>query len=151
MATCSRFCLMCSSSDMAVIMELLFCALSALAIARGVGSLNRGLMMRGVEELSPAAICNPLRALRYQVEEGARTRGGEKQIEVTTFEKLGKALGFTPRRVAEMYEGVSAVRNRQHGIELRRGELLDQFAAAVRERDLPGLGRRCGRFRDSTR
>ena len=109
-------------------------------IARGVGSLNRGLMMRGTEELMPAAIRNPLRALRYQVEEGVRTRGGEKQIEVTPFEKLGQALGFTPRRVAEMYEGVSAVKNRQHGIELRRGELLDQFAAAVRERDLRGIG-----------
>jgi hypothetical protein len=42
--------------------------------------------------------------------------------------------------VAEMYEGSSAVANRKHLIDTRRKELLDQYAAAIQDKDLRRRG-----------
>ena len=109
-------------------------------IIKGTKDLDGGKFMRGVETMVPAFIKNPLTAARYEAEDGLRTRDGQKQIDLTAFDKAGQALGFTPTRVAEMYDGLNAVKNAEHRITERRKELIQMRVRALQERDSEKAG-----------
>jgi hypothetical protein len=101
-------------------------------VAKGVNDLNAGFFMRGVEELTPAVFRNGVKSLRYVLED-VRTRDQYKQLELDKKETLGQAFGFTPRRVAEMYESTTAVKNKEHRVLNQRKALLERFARAVND------------------
>jgi len=103
-------------------------------VAKGVTELNAGFFMRGVEELTPAVLRNGVKSLRYTLE-GVRTRDEYKQLDLDTSEKLGQAFGFTPARVAEMYESTTAVKNKEHRILNEQKALKNRFARAVDDQD----------------
>ncbi len=103
-------------------------------VAKGITELNAGFFMRGVEELTPAVLRNGVKSLRYTLE-GVRTRDEYKQLELDTSEKLGQAFGFTPARVAEMYESTTAVKNKEHRILNEQKSLKNRFARAVDDQD----------------
>lgn len=103
-------------------------------VAKGMTELNAGFFMRGVEELTPAVLRNGVKSLRYTLE-GVRTRDEYKQLDLDTSEKLGQLFGFTPARVAEMYESITAVKNKEHRILNEQKALKDRFARAVDDQD----------------
>lgn len=103
-------------------------------VAKGISELNAGFFMRGVEEMTPAVLRHGVKSLRYTLE-GVRTRDEYKQLDLNTSEKLGQAFGFTPSRVAEMYESTTAVKNREHRIVNQQKALKDRFARAVDDQD----------------
>jgi hypothetical protein len=103
-------------------------------VAKGITELNAGFFMRGVEELTPAVLRNGVKSLRYTLE-GVRTRDEYKQLELDTSEKLGQAFGFTPARVAEMYESTTAAKNKEHRILNEQKALKNRFARAVDDQD----------------
>lgn len=103
-------------------------------VAKGINELNAGFFMRGVEELTPAVLRNGVRSLRYTLE-GVRTRDEYKQLDLNTSEQLGQVFGFTPARVAEMYESTTAVKNKEHRILNQQKALKDRFARAVDDQD----------------
>lgn len=103
-------------------------------VAKGVTELNAGFFMRGVEELTPAVLRNGVKSLRYTLE-GVRTRDEYKQLDLDTSEQLGQAFGFTPARVAEMYESTTAVKNKEHRILNEQKSLKNRFARAVDDQD----------------
>ncbi len=109
--------------------------LGASDLATGVKDLDAGHFLRGVEELTPAVLRNGVKALRFELEGGARTRDRYKQLDLDYAEKIGQFFGFSPGRVAEMYESGTAIKNAEHRIMARRNDLLDQFAAAVADQD----------------
>lgn len=104
-------------------------------VAKGIKNADAGSFIRGAEELSPAVIRHQLRALRYEIEGGMRTRDKIKQLDLSYAEKLGQYFGFSPSRVAESYSAITAVKNKEHQITERRKELLDGYAAAIRNHD----------------
>lgn len=101
---------------------------------KGMTELNGGFFMRGVEELTPAVLRNGVKSLRYTLE-GVRTRDEYKQLELSTSEELGQVFGFTPARVAEMYESTTAIKNKEHRILNQQKALKDRFARAVDDQD----------------
>lgn len=103
-------------------------------VAKGMNELNAGFFLRGVEELTPAVLRNGVRSLRYTLE-GVRTRDEYKQLDLSTSEKLGQVFGFTPAKVAEMYESTTAVKNKEHRILKQQEALKDRFARAVDDQD----------------
>lgn len=104
-------------------------------VVKGIQSADAGHFMRGVEELTPSVIRHAVKTLRYEMEDGVKTRDGHTQLKVDYAEKLGQFFGFGPSRVAEMYEGANAIKNTEHQLTQRRKELLDHYAAAVNDRD----------------
>lgn len=104
-------------------------------VASGLLEANQGRFLRGVEELVPAVLRNSVKALRYDLEGGVRTRDQYRQMELDSSEKLGQLFGFTPSRAAEMYEGVTAIKNQETRITDRRNALLGQFAASVQDKN----------------
>jgi hypothetical protein len=103
-------------------------------LMKGITELNGGFFMRGVEELTPAVLRNGVKSLRYTLE-GVRTRDEYKQLDLDTSEKLGQMFGFTPARVAEMYESTTAVKNKEHRALNEQKALKDRFARAVDDQD----------------
>lgn len=103
-------------------------------VAKGMTELNAGFFLRGVEELTPAVLRHGVKSLRYTLE-GVRTRDEYKQLDLDTSEKLGQLFGFTPARVAEMYESITAVKNKEHRILNEQKALKDRFARAVDDQD----------------
>ena len=104
-------------------------------VAKGIGTLDRGKFLRGVEELTPSVIRHAVKTLRYELEGGVKTRDGLTQLKVDYAEKLGQFFGFGPSRAAEFYEGSNAIKNTEHHLTQRRKELLDHYAAAIKDRD----------------
>jgi hypothetical protein len=96
---------------------------------------DSGHLLRGVEELSPAVLRNAVKGLRYEIEGGVRTRDQYKQVDVNGLEILGQIFGFGPSKAAEMYEGVTAIKQKEHRITTYRQGLIDSFASAVRDED----------------
>ena len=104
-------------------------------VAKGIGTLDSGKFLRGVEELTPSVLRHAVKTLRYEMEGGVKTRDGHTQLKVDYAEKLGQFFGFGPSRVADMYEGANAIKNTEHQLTQRRKELLDHYAAAINDRD----------------
>ena len=104
-------------------------------LTKGIQEANAGRFMRGVEELTPSFLRNAVRAFRYEIEGGVRTRDEYKQLDVNHAEKLGQTFGFSPSRVGEMYESVTAIRNKEHQLVVRRQDLLDRYAHSIQAHD----------------
>jgi hypothetical protein len=104
-------------------------------VVKGLAQADAGHFLRGIEELVPAVLRNSVKALRYELEGGVRTRDTYKQLDVNAAEKLGQFFGFTPSRAAEMYESTTAIKNQEHRLTNRRNDLLDHFAAASQSKD----------------
>lgn len=104
-------------------------------LAKGIKDADAGHLLRGIEEMVPSVVRHAVKTLRYEMEGGLRTRDKIKQIDVGPMEKLGAFFGFQPSRIAELYEGVNAIRNHEHDLTQRRKELLDHYAAAINDRD----------------
>jgi hypothetical protein len=103
-------------------------------IKKGIQEGSAGFFLRGVEELTPAVIRNGVKSLRYALED-VRTRDQYKQLDLRRDETLGQAFGFGPSRIAEMYESVTAIRDKEHRAMDQKKTLLERFARAVQERD----------------
>ena len=108
-------------------------------VVKGIKDVDAGHFLRGVEELTPAFLRSVVKSLRYQIEGGVRTRDDYKQLDVNSAEKLGQFFGFTPSRVSEMYESVTAIKNLEHKLTGRRKELLDQYASAYQQTDMDAM------------
>lgn len=107
-------------------------------ITKGIKSADSGHFLRGVEEMTPAVIRNGVKALRYEMEDGIKTRDGHTQLDLDGAEKLGQFFGFAPSRGAEMYESANAVKNLERHIAQARAGLLDDYARAYETRDEDG-------------
>lgn len=107
-------------------------------MAKGIQSADAGHFLRGVEEMTPALIRNQVKALRYEMEGGIQSRDHHHQLDVSGAETLGQFFGFAPSRGAEMYEGMTAIKNRERRLAGRRADLLDAYAAAYEAGDQEG-------------
>ncbi|THF64255.1 PLxRFG domain-containing protein [Pseudothauera rhizosphaerae] len=93
-------------------------------------AFDEGKFARGVEAMMPKFVSAPLKAYRFS-DEGVRSwRGDDLGIDLTPAEIVGAALGFQPSRMAEMYEGRSAVKGREARLQDRRSEILNMWVAA---------------------
>lgn len=93
-------------------------------------AFDEGKFARGVESMMPKFASAPLKAYRFS-DEGVRSwRGDDLGIDLTPAEIVGTALGFQPARLAEMYEGRSAVKGREQHLQDRRSEILNMWVAA---------------------
>lgn len=73
----------------------------------GIDVFTKGQRMRGLEEISPAAIKNILKAARYN-REGVKSKGGQTEVPASKINGIQKGMqifGVTPPAVIEHYEG----------------------------------------------
>ncbi len=91
--------------------------------------MERGQYDKAVEAVVPKFIRDPLKAYR-EADEGVTSYNGDPLMDVEAVEVLGRALGFAPARVSEMYEGRNAVMNTKTALEEKRQRLLNAVVKA---------------------
>jgi hypothetical protein len=92
--------------------------------------MNNGFIMRGSEEMLPAFLRNPLKAVRY-TNEGARTRTGAPLVEdLGAFSIFMQVFGFTNQELALNYERNNTMKSAERRmLEKREGLLTASFLA----------------------
>jgi hypothetical protein len=106
---------------------------------KGLQLIGDGHYHRGIEEMLPLSIRGPVRSVRF-AKEGAVDKTGIPIVDETTvFEELGQALGFSPSRVREAFEGKSAIFQADRRLNQRRQALMTAYAQASKAEDQEAL------------
>ena len=100
---------------------------------RGTSYAADGEWWRGTEAMVPKFMRDWMKSVRFTAE-GALTRKGEPLIEdVSPWQALVQATGFTPAQLAERYRINTRLRNAQDRITDERQDLHRKATAALRE------------------
>jgi hypothetical protein len=104
-------------------------------MARGLQSITDGKYMRGLEEMMPAALRGPMKALRYGKEGAIDKTRVVITDEVGPVSIAGQALGFSPSEVRRDTERRSAIYAYDKALLDRREVLMRIFADAQMDGD----------------
>ena len=96
----------------------------------GAKLINDGEFERGAEKMLPKVLHDAMQGIRF-AKEGAKTLKGDDLVpDVSFFESLAKAAGFTPSRLEARYSENTAKKNVEARLLDRRRELLRDAAEA---------------------
>jgi hypothetical protein len=94
---------------------------------RGFKLFGEGEFYRGFEAMSPAAIKNGMKAVRYATE-GVQTVGGDKIIEDLHPAHVGlQTLGFAPAEYSRQLEENAVLKGADRATSRRKKKLLDMY------------------------
>jgi hypothetical protein len=96
--------------------------------------MQRGAYDKAAEAVVPKFIRDPLKAYR-EADEGVTSYNGDPLMDVEAVEVFGRAMGFAPTRVSEMFEGRNAVMNAKTALDERRQRLLNKVVKARMDGD----------------
>jgi len=110
-------------------------ASNAASVFMGMASIADGDIWKGVEMMVPKFVKDVAKSIRY-ANEGVTNRQQDVLLgDLEAMELTGQLLGFTPARVAEMYEGKSAVKKIEYGLQNRRTRLKNRYLRAKESGD----------------
>ena len=100
-------------------------------IIHGTRSALDGEVLRGIESAVPKFVRDGLRTGRY-LNEGVTTWKGDPILdEVSYYQAIVQAMGFTPARIAERYQTNSRMQNIQQVIQERRSDLQREIGTEI--------------------
>ena len=109
-----------------------------LQFAQGIDKIKKGETYRGIENMVPKMIKDPMKAYRYAREDVLNMRG-DKVADADFDDVVKQALGFTPARIAEQYNINTKSYNKESLITGRRSELLNDYYKAWRKDDAAAM------------
>ena len=112
----------------------------AASVEDAFGLLEDGKYLRFTEALLPSALANPVKTVRYIMEDGVRTRDGlllPKDLNATN--TALQVLGFSPADISNMYERRAMTLNFQAKVVKRKKALLDKLYIATENGDVSGM------------
>jgi len=95
----------------------------ALSMNRAVTDFNQGNLYRAGEQVLPAFLRNPMKAIRY-ANEGARNRAGVELTPLNGFDAFMQVFGFTNEDLSMQYERNNTIKRGERKILDRRNALL---------------------------
>lgn len=107
--------------------------------AKGLQSISEGRYARGLEEMLPVALRNPIKAIRYAEEGEVDKSGVVIKDEVSMAGILGQASGFAPSEVKQAQAGKSAIYQYDRARLERRQTLMATYAKARMAGDTEGM------------
>jgi hypothetical protein len=115
-------------------------AASALLNAqRGMGMVSDGYLWRGMETMSPVALKNLMKGMRF-IADGATNKDGVPIVQdVSLYNGLMQMGGFAPADLAETYARAGAKKTTEKAIAARRTALLDAYYLATQNGDTEGM------------
>jgi hypothetical protein len=107
----------------------------AIGVDRGAELVAQGEIARGLESMAPSFVRNGMKAMRF-AEEGALNLKGEPIIEdISAYNILMQAFGFSPADLSNVYEEVSLQKEFERDVLQRRARLLNKFNMAKKAGD----------------
>lgn len=107
--------------------------------ADGMQKIVDGRYLEGLEGMLPAAIRNPLKAIRYSLDGQVDKSGIVIKDDFDPFELAGQAIGFRSSDLALKQEGKSAIYQRDRSLSAARTKILSAMAKAVMDNDLSAM------------
>ena len=107
--------------------------------ADGMQKMVDGRYLEGLEGMLPAAIRNPLKAIRYGLDGQVDKSGIVIKDDFDPFELAGQAVGFRSSDLALKQEGKSAIYQRDRSLSAARTKILSAMAKAVMDNDLSAM------------
>jgi hypothetical protein len=108
-------------------------------MAKGMQLMGEGHYARGLENILPIVLRNPLKAVRY-ADEGVLAKDGKViQEDVGGVGIFSQAIGFSPSDVRTSMEGRSAIYAYKNKLNNGRNNLMDAWVNARREDDSDGM------------
>lgn len=108
---------------------------------RGLQMIQEGEIERGVEAMTPKAVRDFMRTVRYTAD-GVQTQRGDVLIEdLSPAQLIMQAVGLSPSAVNERYDANNAIKRWEDAVLNRRAALLDGLAMAIRYEDSLGRDR----------
>jgi hypothetical protein len=95
----------------------------------GAGLMKRGHIERGIEQMVPKFVKDPLKALRYTLDD-ARTMNDIKLKDMAPVEIFSKLIGFASSDLSDLYGQSNAVRNIDSALRDRRASLIERMRDA---------------------
>lgn len=135
--------------------EQLLGPLGGIALKAGTAyeMFQDGHTARALESMTPTAIRSGLQMLRYADEGAQSLRGDPVMEEVSTWNLLGQAAGFSPAELGQKYDATRAIKTLERRILDRRERLITRWWLARRTGDMEGVQEamtEIGRFNAST-
>ena len=101
----------------------------------GKQQIDEGHTLRGVETMLPKGLKDVLKAGRYATQ-GVNTLRGDPVVEdLSPYEIILQANGFSPEKVSRQYETTRSLKNYEQHVLNRKDSLRNAFAMAVRNGD----------------
>ncbi|MCA1774963.1 MAG: PLxRFG domain-containing protein [Loktanella sp.] len=98
---------------------------------RGLQYLSEGDWWRGSEAMVPKIAKDISKGVRYGMN-GVETRNGDPILEdVSPYDSIVQAMGFTPAKLAERYDDMSRMRDKEQAIIRERSNLHGDIAKSV--------------------
>jgi hypothetical protein len=135
--------------------EQLLGPLGGIALKAGTGYelLQEGHIQRGIESMTPSAVRDGLRMLRYGGEGAQSLRGDVVKEDFNPWNLLAQGAGFAPAELAQRYDANRAIKNIETRILDRRERLINRWWLARRTGDQEGVQEAMaaiGRFNQSS-
>ncbi len=106
---------------------------------RGLDYISQGEVTRGLEAMTPAAIRNVFKGIRFATE-GAKTQRGDSIVDdIGVGHSLGQALGFAPASYSRQLSENMARKGVDRSIARNRRDMLRRYYIAVRNGDRSGM------------
>lgn len=109
-----------------------------LSVNRGLGDMSNGNMYRGLEQMMPAFLRNPMKAVRYGTE-GALTRKGAELTELNGLDAFLQVFGFTNEDLSLQYARNQSMKAAERSFNARRSGLLTAHFLARQNGDMEML------------
>ena len=103
---------------------------------KGFGLISEGHWYRGVETMLPAAIKNPMKAMRYAAEGANTLRGDPVMADVNIGNAAMQVLGFAPADLMTQYEQNAYILEKQKAIRGSEQRLLQRYYIAMKNGDM---------------
>lgn len=107
---------------------------------QGISLVADGNVERGVETMAPKWMRDLMKSYRY-LNEGVTNLKGDEILpadQISAWDTIAQAIGFTPAKVSETYDRNSALQNAEKRVQQKRQQLVNQFALATRMGDEDG-------------
>ena len=99
--------------------------------ARGAQLAADGEWWRGTEAAVPKAVRDAMKSVRY-IGEGVNTLNGDSLVDqVSPYQAIVQAIGFTPAEIAERYDINSRLKDRERQITGERSDIQKAAAKAI--------------------
>lgn len=108
-------------------------------MVRGSELINEGNFERGIEQMLPSAIANPLKAIRYGVEGPNTLRGDPITSEISPWNVAAQAFGFAPAEYTRQLEVNANEKKISRYQTTQRTKMLNEFYMAVKQGDSDGI------------
>jgi hypothetical protein len=106
---------------------------------RGLDYISQGDVTRGLEAMTPAAIRNVFKGIRFGTE-GAKTQRGDSIVDdIGVGHSIGQALGFAPASYSRQLSENMARKGVDRSIARNRRDMLRRYYIAARNGDRSGM------------